>query len=79
MHCDLDGSHNGDVVAALSNEIDEIKNDLKRTELQLENIRGDFHYYKDGNLPKNISGWFIIEIKILLNTGRIFKGTCARL
>ncbi|VDH91533.1 Hypothetical predicted protein [Mytilus galloprovincialis] len=66
LHCDLDGSHNGDIVAALSTEIDEIKNDLKQTELQLENIRGDFHYYKDGNLPKNISD----NINDLINVWR---------
>lgn len=71
MHCDLDGSYNGDIVLALSAEIDEIKRDLTlvevknnqmkkdltRTELQLEHVRSDFDLYKDGSLPKNISGW----------------------
>lgn len=72
MHCDLDGSYNGDVALDLSTEIDEIKRDLTlveaknnqmkkdltRTELQLEHVRSDFELYKDGSLPKNISGWF---------------------
>lgn len=71
LHCDLDGSYNGDIVTSLSTEIDEMKSDLtlvedennhmkkvlRRTELQLENVRSDFYYYKDGYLPKNISGW----------------------
>lgn len=66
----MDGSLNGAIVASLSKEIEAIKrnltsieneknkmeNELKRTEFQLENVRSDFFYYKDGHLPKNISG-----------------------
>lgn len=70
MQCDLDGSHNGALVASLSTEIEMIKrdfasvegektkmeNELKRIEFQLEIVKSDFSFYKDGNLPKNISG-----------------------
>lgn len=79
MHGDLDGSQNGVIVASLSTEIEAIRrdltlvegektkmeNELKRTEFQLENIRSDFHFYKDGHIAKNISGCFFRYICLL--------------
>ncbi|CAC5413876.1 unnamed protein product [Mytilus coruscus] len=81
LHCDLDGSQNGAIVTCLATEIEAIKRDLKlvegekskmqdelkKTELQLENVQNDFHFYKDGHLPKNISD----NIHDLINKWRI--------
>ncbi|XP_063400264.1 uncharacterized protein LOC134684883 [Mytilus trossulus] len=67
LHCDLDGSQNGVNVTCLMTEIEAVKGDLQRTELQLENVQSDFHFYKDGHLPKNIAD----NINELINKWRI--------
>lgn len=44
--------------ASLEGEKTKMENDLKRIKFQLEIVKSDFNFYKDGNLPKNISGKF---------------------